>query len=947
MKIDFTQTDYTKTEAGIGVAGPGASAKSVTAKPSQIRAAGVVAEFGSSAVNGMRAYGKKNRSVLDSLNDVTTQNEMLNRNYMAVMANTMSGNDFREMVENGYQPGEMQPEDAVNSLDRMKVKLAEAGVNVAGYTDTVSSDKAAEITGSKVRAEEITGRKTQTAEITSAPEPEILRTLQGIGEEGLVPAGAQIADGLKAVDLPATQENIRGVRDAYRIAAELKPVSDAARKYMIENSMEPTISNVYEAQFSAGGISPGGQAGYFSADGSGYLAEAAGAADFSGNKELQHQIEEVIREAGLEVSEETGKDAGWLIENGIPLTPDTLNSLNDLKAAEPKADFREISNAIALGKRPTDAYLIRDYGRIRAERQLKETALVMTTEANRKLMKSDYSVDTSALEDEVEALKQDEKRLWDLMDETAAAVSEVREAPAEIITEIAFVQSRSADFLAETDGGTVTLSALRSEGAALRLKYESAQQTYEAVGTEVRKDLGDSIRKAFQNVDDILEDLRLEPDEENRRAVRMLGYQSMEITPENIERVQEADRQVNRVLDGLTPPNVLKLIRDNVNPLTVSIGELDEKLAEYEQKEEKESEQFAQYLVRLQHAGEVTDEEAASYIGIYRLVDKIVKSDGAAVSALVNQNAELSMKNLLSAVRSSRRGRLDVMIDEHFGGIDAVDDASIRKIDTEIATAFSREYYEKEAKQFADAAKAEAELYRMLESAGMETSANNVNAAAELFAAHSGFFRRFYDGADDTGKKRITDASKRAVDSMDDPEEFSAAYDEMVNAELIAAFDHKDERIDIRAMQLQHKVLSVQRSLADAENYQVPVLLNGEITSINLQIKHGENAGTVDILFEDAVLGRISASFFLEENRTQGMVVCSRKEGADYLREKAEEIRQAVSLNQREVTLEVIRETGSIEARPMNATDGEHINTAVLYQTAKAFIGGFIYEDQQ
>ena len=67
--------------------------------------------------------------------------------------------------------------------------------------------------------------------------------------------------------------------------------------------------------------------------------------------------------------------------------------------------------------------------------------------------------------------------------------------------------------------------------------------------TAPRSDLGDSIRKAFSNVDDILTDMSLEKTSENQRTVRILAYNNMEITPENIEKVKEADRQVSAVVN--------------------------------------------------------------------------------------------------------------------------------------------------------------------------------------------------------------------------------------------------------------------------------------------------------------------------------------------------------------------------------------------------------------
>ena len=69
-----------------------------------------------------------------------------------------------------------------------------------------------------------------------------------------------------------------------------------------------------------------------------------------------------------------------------------------------------------------------------------------------------------------------------------------------------------------------TLTDVKSAGENLLLKYQAAGERYETMQTEVRKDLGDSIKKAFENVDDILEDLGFEATESNERAVRILGY---------------------------------------------------------------------------------------------------------------------------------------------------------------------------------------------------------------------------------------------------------------------------------------------------------------------------------------------------------------------------------------------------------------------------------------
>ncbi len=935
MKIDFSQTDIKKEEMIPRVSGSG---RQDHLSASEVQAGGVFTEIGKNALDNIHAYSKKRRTAADELSKAENYDEKVQKNFMAVMANTMSGKDFKEMVENGYAPGQMASGDAVNSLDRMKVKLAEAGLDVAGYTDTVSSAKVEQITGSVSRAAKITSDVPKTG-----------MDVKEISEREIKPAvldEKEIAKELKGADLPATDENIRDIREAFEIAALLKPPTDASIGYMVENSLEPTIANVYEAQYSTGSTGSARHAGYFYDGDLPYLAAAGNGIAQTGDDSINGQIKEVIEDAGFEADEETLKDAEHLVESGIPLTKDTIRLFEDIKAIDLNPDIREMTRAIAEGKRPKDAYLYREYRNVKAERMLRETELAMTSEANRKLLRSDFYIDTQNLENEVEALKKNEKAIFDLLDETITAVRDIEAAPAVLISETAFFSYDNTRFFEGfAEGDTLTLSSLQREGNILRQKYERANETYEAVGTQVRSDLGDSIKKAFANIDDMMKENSLEISDENRRAVRILGYGRMEINEENLEKVREADGKVNDLIRLLTPKNALRLIRENINPLQQDIDDLLQKLGTYEDEEASGAEDFARHLVKIREKGAITEDEAASYIGIYRLVDKIVKSDGAAIGALINRDSSLTMKNLLTSLRTTRRGHMDYVIDSEFGGAEKVDDETIRAIDTQIETAFSRDYYEEEAKKFADAAKEEERIYHLLRRNNIETSADNINAAAELLSSGAGFLKKLFAGEKERGGSRLRESRDRMIEKMGDPETFSEAYDEMINEEIIAAFE--GEKLDLRILKNEHRVTAIQKTLADSENYQVPVEINGELTSINLQIRHGEKRGNVDILFESESLGRVSASFTLTKTATEGMVACSKNAGLSYINDNKDRLIQALSINERTVTMEVIRADRASFEPPVNATDGEAIDTGELYLTARAFIGGFIYEDQQ
>ena len=217
-----------------------------------------------------------------------------------------------------------------------------------------------------------------------------------------------------------------------------------------------------------------------------------------------------------------------------------------------------------------------------------------------------------------------------------------------------------------------TINGMHQAGMSLKAELERAGEAYEALRTAPRADLGDSMKKAFRNVDDILEDLDLEVTEPNRRAVRILAYNRMEINPESISGIKAADQKVQNMFQNLSPSVVLEMIREGVNPLEMTVEQLNSKAAEIKNSMEgAEEDKFSKFLWKLEQHQEITLEERDSYIGIYRLLNQIDKTDGAVVGALVNQGAELTMKNLLTAVRTNRNSGIDVSVDETFGGTES------------------------------------------------------------------------------------------------------------------------------------------------------------------------------------------------------------------------------------------------------------------------------------
>ena len=243
-----------------------------------------------------------------------------------------------------------------------------------------------------------------------------------------------------------------------------------------------------------------------------------------------------------------------------------------------------------------------------------------------------------------------------IFSKTQGYVKELPALPISVIGKIPFMEKAG-------------LEQVVQEGKNLQKQYEQVKDSYETVMTAPRADLGDSIKKAFRNVDDILQDMDLEINESNRRAIRIMGYNQIAITEDNLDRIKKADRQVRYIIDHLKPGMTLEMIRQGKNPLEMSMGEIENYITEHQNDFLNDTEKFSEFLYKLDKKKEITKAERDAYIGVYRLLRQVEKTDGAVIGSLVNQNAEMNFSNLLSAVRTKKAKHTDIAVDDSVGAV--------------------------------------------------------------------------------------------------------------------------------------------------------------------------------------------------------------------------------------------------------------------------------------
>ena len=348
------------------------------------------------------------------------------------------------------------------------------------------------------------------------------------------------------------------------------------------------------------------------------------------------------------------------------------------------------------------------------QRQLEELRLRMTLPAAVRMAQKGIDIQVTPLKALVEELRQQEQEdyqeilpdikldesQWDRVQDSIAQAEDIRKAPASILG----IGARQHELL--------TMNVLHRAAVSAAAQTRQYQTDYEAVGTQVRTDLGDSIQKAFQNVPELLDSLGIEDTQANQRAVRILGYNSLEITEQNVTKVKELDAQVNSVLDHMKPTLVMKLVQQGENPLDLPLDELDQRLARLADEQDISSEEkYSRYLWRLEQEQGLTKQERDGYIGLFRLMHQVEASDGAAIGSVMEAGWEMNLRSLLKAVRTEKRKGVDTRIDDDFGGLSDLRYTS-KNITQQIDNAFSgkefsggsssdstRQYYERLSRQ--------------------------------------------------------------------------------------------------------------------------------------------------------------------------------------------------------------------------------------------------------
>ena len=735
-----------------------------------------------------------------------------------------------------------------------------------------------------------------------------------------------VIDRLLDSDLPVTEENVAKLSHAVDMASEIRSFSDAAMKFFIDN--ENTILTPESVNAGVHGAVEGEE------------NPSSEENDFS---LVENQVRSRLEESGMEADDENMAAAKWLYEEDLPVTAENValsSQVKELKETKDSVLAARIADQMAEGVQPEKANLVKlsVAEAVRFKRRLAETQLTMTADAIRTMSEKGISIDVTKLEDVVEKLRAAEKEAYqselfnaDLPEENINTLKETSQAVKQVL-------SAPVEFMgyAFTQGVEDTLSSLSSKAEAFTASFDMVENRYESVGTEVRRDLGDSLTKAFSNIDTLLEEAGFETTARNERAVRALAYNQMPLTEENLVSVKEYDERVTTLMKSMKPEVVCELIRKGENPLEKTLDELQNDVNEILAQNDIEDISFRKYLWKMDHTDGLTEDERETMIGVYRLLHQIEKSDGAAAAQVLNEGKELSLSSLLSAVRTRKKAGMDVSVDDSFGmekeviasknsiseqiyaaygqniaadlmgklspqvlkeamgGNEEISAEALLERCEEAAIAEENTFYENEVRSVREAAaKSESEVINFLEALDLPATLSNLSLVQEFRQMGAGKWR-------DLWKEEDTDAVLDAMEEPDSLDDVFAEIEENMQKELVERRESDDITYDEITWQNQmSRLFTFHGAMRRCQVYEVPILTEFGITTCNITIREGveKEKGSIEIAMNSKEFGRLQASFKVKEKKVNGFVtvedetsVSSCQERMDAFEKELEEI---------------------------------------------------------
>ncbi|MBQ7481623.1 MAG: hypothetical protein IJT80_07080, partial [Lachnospiraceae bacterium] len=196
----------------------------------------------------------------------------------------------------------------------------------------------------------------------------------------------------------------------------------------------------------------------------------------------------------------------------------------------------------------------------------------------------------------------------------------------------------------------------------------------------------------------------------------------------------------------------------------------------------------------------------------------------------------------------------------------------------------------------------------------------------------------------DGNDERLKKAADKLIENFVSRETADEAYGELADkaSKIIEeAADEAVRELDVAGLKLLHKQIGTAGDLARQQNYEVPVNIDGEWTSINVRFVSGsDEEGSVIATMETERYGRVAAKFLMSGKDLTGYITSDRQDSVDELNRRSDELKDMISADGRRVKELSFVRSDRLDLNVFAREDGEakEVDSSDLYETAKAFI---------
>ena len=934
-----------------------------------------------------------------------------NQERLENVSGRMTEEDMATLQKEGFSVGEMTAEQLEAAMERIKLQKEMTVAAIEHQAEQILDDRAAII-------------------------QQAVKMLAGN------PKAEMIAEKLLRANIPVTQANLEKVAVVLEVAGNGIKLSPTECEYMVRNKLVPTFENVSMAKSAAQSYSK--KEHPLTAEAWNQLEPKVThmlfQAGLRANKDMINAAQTFIKKdipltvdnlksysllAGIKLSPEdvltkavdaltvgqdpknanllsstakevrqilhkTGKVTGQAVDLAAVRRANELPGVSGDKIDLSLGDLTDAQDLLESRSEEVERYL-QDFAEsgaaqaasIRARRQLEEIRAKMTFESGYRLAKEGIRIDTVSMEKLIGNLKTLEARFFSSFFTQAglAQTAEGIEFLKDTSRKLEEIKNMPAPLIVDTmDTGTkITLNELHQTGmnnVAMRRYAEGV----EAIMTSPDKRFGDSIQKAFANADSLLENIGMEATKENRRAVRMLGYNSVEVTAENVEKVRNYDETLQGVLKELHPAVTVRMIRDGINPLEQSLEDLSEKIAQIKQEEGITTEDnYSIFLINLEHKKEITPEERQAYIGVYRALHQLDGSEEKAIGSVYRNGQELTLQNLLTAVRSGRAQGMNTLINETFRtaagassdktliedqinaglmgakfgkGAEALNKLA-EKVDNTISECSqpTEETAKEQLTTVRTLATEGQNATRFLEDYNILSTMENLEAAKNLLANDMTIFKdwkrfKLMETGEETELPDFTEF-------LDDKKTMQAAYKKFVddagNLKSKLMQDSVLTKQDTKSIKKMHVGVRFMHRLCKREYYQIPVDTGTDVVNMNVTIlEKGDEKAKVMVDIPTMNLGKISCEATIQNNKLKCFISSDTKDGTLALKDRQMNLFATLAQNHIEIgsiyygTEEVTPGTYSYQTegiyKDAQGSEENDTDNSRLYRIAKSLV---------